>query len=83
MAIYRSCVIISLSASITAALTNCFLSLALILLIRCFAIFDSFTLSPHALVTTLAVKFRAIGILTIETNASTLIGFDAGTAPAS
>ena len=82
MAIYLSCVITSLSASNCAALTICLRSVDDILLMRALESFDSFMVSPHAVVTMLAVKFSAIGTLTIEINASTLIGFETGTAAA-
>ena len=82
MAIYLSCVITSLSASNCAALTICLRSVDDILLMRALESFESFMVSPQALVTIEAVKFSAIGTLTIEINASTLAGFDTGTAAA-
>ena len=82
MAMYRSFVITSLSASNAAALTSCLRSVDDILLMRALESFESFMVSPQALVTIEAVKFSAIGTLTIEINASTLAGFDTGTAAA-
>ncbi len=42
-----------------------------------------FTTTPQALVTTDAVKFKAIGMFTFDHIGSTVEGFEDGTAPAS
>ena len=53
------------------------------ILLRAWALLIRFILPPQALVTTVAVKFKAMGMFTELHMGSTEIGFEAGITPAS